>query len=145
MIIRAYISGLFFLCFATFLVGCASTESHTYKLYPGSERPLDELVTLDLSGLDQITIDGLKVNRWEYNQVLLLPGEHQIELAKEFGFSVLVDPAMLRTFGKTLNVNFEAGKTYRLIADRTTGQGYRIFFWIEESDSGQVVAGEKKP
>jgi hypothetical protein len=127
------------------LSACATSNSHTYKLYPGPERPAAELATLDVSGVDSVIIDGLEVRRWDYGTVLLLPGEHQLVSTETFGFSVLVEPAMLGTFESTLDVTLDAGKAYKVIGDRTTGHGYRIYFWVEEAQSGRVIAGEKKP
>ena len=36
------------------------------------------------------------------------------------------------------------GHTYSIEADRTTGHGYRMFLWIEDGETGEVVAGVKK-
>lgn len=127
------------------LTGCASADRHTYKLYPGPERPAAELATLDVTGVDSVIIDGLEVSRWDYGTVLLLPGEHQLVSTETFGFSVLIEPAMLGTFESTLDVTLAPGKVYKVIGDRTTGHGYRIYFWVEEVQSGKVIAGEMKP
>jgi len=42
-------------------------------------------------------------------------------------------------------LELKAGHTYELHADRTTGHGYRKYFWITDAASGEVVAGEKMP
>ena len=136
---------LSFILASILIAACAFQVSHTYKLYSGPERSAEEIATLDLSGVDVITVDGLNVKRMDYARVQLFPGEHRITSAKEFGFSVLVEPSMHGRFERILEVNLEAGKVYKVIGDRTTGHGYQIFFWIEEANSGEVVAGEKKP
>ena len=39
----------------------------------------------------------------------------------------------------------KAGHAYVLKADRAAGHGYRTYLWIEDTDSGEVIAGTKKP
>jgi hypothetical protein len=39
--------------------------------------------------------------------------------------------------------NLVAGHTYIIQADRTTGYGYRMYLWIEDAETGEVVAGTK--
>ena len=127
--------------------GCATSsgKEHAYKLYPGPERPVAELATLDISGVDSVTIDKLHVKRWDYETVLVLPGRHEVVTGKGFGFSVMVEPAMYGEFERSLEVDLEAGKVYRVKGDRTHGQGYRVYLWIEDAESGEVIAGEKIP
>ena len=73
--------------------GCATSsgKEHAYKLYPGPQRPVAELATLDISGVDSVTIDKLHVKRWDYETVLVLPGRHEVVTGKGFGFSVMVE------------------------------------------------------
>ena len=118
---------------------------HVYKLYPGKERPQSALATVKLASAYYAQIDGLRVNQADYEQVLLLPGEHEIHWGQWFGVSVLVDSDMFSEGGLTAMVELKAGHTYELHADRTTGHGYRKYFWITDATSGEVVAGQKKP
>lgn len=127
------------------LAACASTESYSYKLYPGPERPVEELATVELAGVDFVVIDGLQVNRADYARALLLPGKHRVAINKTFGFSVMVEPSMMGSFESSLEVPLAAGKVYRIKGDRTHGHDYRIYLWVEEEDSGEVVAGQNKP
>ncbi len=90
-------------------------------------------------------IDGFKVERADYQQVLLLPGKHEIRWGKWFAISVMVDPSMLREGEGEVVADLLAGHTYELHADRTTGHGYKMFFWIEDAESGEVIAGTRKP
>jgi hypothetical protein len=118
---------------------------HIYKLYPGKERPQAELATVKLASVYYAQIDGLRVNRADFERVLLLPGEHEIHWGQWFAVSVMVDPDMFSEGGLTTMVELKAGHTYELHADRTTGHGYRKYFWITDAASGEVVAGEKMP
>ena len=118
---------------------------HIYNLYPGKERPHSELATIKLASVYYAQIDGLRVNRADYEQVLLLPGEHEIRWGQWFALSVLVDPDMFSEGSLTAVVELKAGHTYELHAERTTGHGYRKYFWITDAASGEVIAGQKKP
>lgn len=134
-------------CLAALVAGCAtnSGEDYAYKLYPGPQRTAAELVTLDISHVDTITVDKLRVNRWDYGTVHVLPGIHSLRIEKSYGFSVMVEPSMHGSFEYTLDVELEAGKTYKVKSERTHGQGYRVFFWVEDVESDEVIAGVKKP
>ena len=59
--------------------------------------------------------------------------------------SVMVNPSMHDEGQEEVVVNLEAGHAYELHADRTTGHGYQFYFWIEDAQTGEVVAGAKKP
>ena len=127
------------------LWGCASTDDIVYKLYPGIERPDTEIVTLQLGSASEAIIDGMKVDRSNYGTVTLLPGPHEIRWNTWFGVSVLVDSSGFATRESEQVVELKAGHTYILKADRTYGRGYRTYLWIEDTSSGEVIAGTKKP
>ena len=127
------------------LCGCTSTDHIVYKLYPGAERPDTEIVTLRLGSASEVIIDGRKVDRSDYGTVTLLPGPHKIRWDTWFGVSVLVEPSGFATRTAGHGVELKAGHAYVLKADRTTGHGYRTYLWIEDADSGEVIAGTKKP
>lgn len=120
-------------------------ETGVYKLYPGPERPDSELATLAFGDrVYTMEVDGLKVSSGDYSEVKLLPGEHRINWGATFGVSVMVNPAMFDRADAEQVVKLAAGHRYRVQADRTTGAGYRMFVWIEDAASGEVVAGQKK-
>jgi hypothetical protein len=74
-----------------------------------------------------------------------MPGEHTIKWQTEFSVSVLVEPSGWATGGEQADVTLVAGHVYTLKADRTTGPGYRMFFWIRDDTAQQVIAGTRKP
>lgn len=129
------------------LAGCAagSTETFAYKLYPGPIRPAAELAILRLGDAQAVEIDGRPVAQGDWTEVHLLPGLHAVRWQTEFLVSVMVEPSGFATGGQEAAVQLEAGHVYVLRSDRTTGLGYRMYFWIEDADDGQVVAGEAKP
>lgn len=130
---------------APYLYSDDDGRHHVYKLYPGKERPQSELATVKLAGVSFAQIDGLRVNRADYEQVHLLPGEHQVYWGQWFAVSVMVDSDMFSEGGLTAQVELEAGHSYELHADRTHGHGYQMFFWMTDRATGEVIAGEKKP
>jgi hypothetical protein len=139
------LSGCYVGAGAPLLYSDYSGRHHVYKLYPGEERTPSELATVKLVGAYYAQIDDLLVNRADYEQVHLLPGEHNIRWGQRFAVSVMVDPEMFSEGGLIAVVELKAGHTYELHADRTYGRGYRKYFWITDAASGDVVAGEKKP
>jgi hypothetical protein len=120
-------------------------DPHVYKLYPGKVLAESEVVKVNLTDVYYVIIDDFKVARSDYQQVLVLPGEHVIRWGEWFTISVMVDPAMFREGRGEAVVDLIAGHTYELHADRTTGHGYSMFFWIQDAESGEVIAGTKKP
>jgi hypothetical protein len=116
-----------------------------YKLYPGGALAESEIVKVNLNDAYYAIFDGFKVAKADYQQVLLMPGKHEIRWGNWFAISVMVDPEMLREGGGEAVAELIAGHTYELCADRTTGHGYKMFFWIQDSESGDVIAGTRKP
>lgn len=129
------------------LAACAGTpqETFAYKLYPGPARPAAELAIVRLGDAQEALFDGRPVGQGDWSEAHLLPGRHRIEWQSEFGASVMVEPSGSVTGGEAVEVDLVAGRTYVLRADRTTGYGYRLYFWIEDAATGAVVAGEPKP
>ena len=129
------------------LGGCAAAPSQLdYKLYSGPVRPDSELATVGFGdGVYSLQIDGLLVNSADYGRVQLLPGSHRIKFGAWFLVSVLVNPSGYDSAETSNDVEFEAGRSYRVQSGRTTGHGYEMYLWIEDMDSGEVVAGVKQP
>jgi len=118
---------------------------HAYK-FDGSNTLNDsEIVKVILDDVDAVIINGVKVDKADYQQIHLGPGIHEVTWSKTFGFSVLVEPSMVRQFSETARINMEPKHTYTLHADRSHGHGYKLFFWIEDKQTGQVVYGKRKP
>ena len=127
--------------------GCAAhNPKEVYRAYYGVEPPEGELATLELGAAYEAVIDDrYYVSRGKYGTVKLPAGAHRIWWATGFGVSVMVEPSGYAAFGIVSDVSLEAGHTYWLCADRTTGHGYRVYHWIEDRTAGRVVFGEKKP
>ena len=127
------------------LVACAALPETPYKLYPGPVQPDSDIAIVRLGDAGAAKFDGRIAARGDWSEVLLLPGEHLIEWQTEFGVSVLVEPSGFATGGNEAKVMLVAGHVYTLRADRTTGPGYRMFFWIRDDTTQQVIAGTPKP
>lgn len=126
---------------------CGSYRSdHVYKLYPGPELPDSDVATLKFGNLVYVVeIDGLRVSAADYGAVKLLPGVHSIQWEATFVVSVMVNASGFDRAEVDNVALLSAGHKYILEADRTTGHGYRMYLWIEDAETGEVVAGVRKP
>jgi hypothetical protein len=137
--VALYVSGVI-------VLSCATTlPEASYKLYPGPARPDSDIVIVRLGDAGAAEFDGRVAVRSDWSEVRTLPGEHTIRWQTEFGVSVLVEPSGFATGGNEARVVLAAGHVYTLRAARTTGPGYRMYFWIRDDTTQQVVAGEPKP
>jgi hypothetical protein len=127
------------------LLACTTLPDATYKLYPGPARPASDIAIVRLGDAGVAEFDGRVAERTDWSGVQLAPGKHAIRWQTEFGVSVLVEPSGFATGGNEAQVELIAGHVYTLRADRTTGPGYRMFFWIRDETAQQVVAGVPKP
>lgn len=130
-----------------FLAGCAAgVPKGVYRAHYGTESPESELATLDMGAAYEVIIDDrYYVSGRKYGTVKMPAGDHRIQWSTWFGVSVMVEPSGHASFGIVSDVTLEAGHTYRLCADRTTGHGYRVYHWIEDRTTGRIVYGERKP
>ncbi len=128
------------------LGGCSTNNDFVYKLYPGPELPDSELATLRFGGqVFEARIDGLNVMRRDYGAIKVAPGRHTISYGAEFGVSVMVNPAMHDAIAADTTIELEPGRSYILQGGRTYGQGYTMYLWIEDAETGDVVGGVRKP
>ena len=137
-------------CFFTLLVvimfGCASVPKGSYRAYIGEDLPDSSLALLDIRRAGSVQIDGMYyIEGSEYSMVKLLPGSHRIEWTNLFGISFMVDSRGIVAFDLKETITLQAGHIYKLRADRTHGHGYRVYMWIEDTNTGSVVAGNKMP
>jgi len=128
-----------------FLVSCATSSDQVYKLYPGKIRPDSEVATLKFGPrVHEFIIDGMKVRRSDYGEIKINEGRHEISWGAEFMVSVMVNASGWDETSATKMVEFVAGHSYTVNADRTTGHGYQMYLWIEDAETGEVVAGINK-
>ena len=57
-------------------------DPHVYKLYPGNVLAESDIVKINMADAYYVIIDDHKVTRSDYQQVLVLPGEHVIRWGK---------------------------------------------------------------
>jgi hypothetical protein len=129
-----------------FLSGCATAPreaKEVYRGYSGTDVRETSLATVELVEVDWAKFNDLHVDGQKYSAVKLLPGPYRIEYSRTFGTSFLVNPNMSVSRAVHATIKLEANRTYRLRADRTYGQGFRIYFWIEDAE-GNTVYGTKK-
>jgi hypothetical protein len=125
------------------VAACSAGPYHVYKLYPGPQRAPGEMSIVRIGEIPAARIDHLTVaHSSDWNEVHLLPGEHTIEWGRESHVSVMVEPTGWIIGRETLVL--EPGHIYILKAEKVPGN-YRMFFWIQNVTTGQVVAGTPKP
>jgi hypothetical protein len=135
---------ILFIC--TTLGACATTSDQVYKLYSGPEKDDAELATLQFgSRVHELRIDGMSVRRSDYGSIKIAPGRHKIQFGAEFGVSVMVNPDGFDSVQSTEYVDLEAGHTYSVEFNRSYGHGYQTYLWVQDLESGENVAGARKP
>lgn len=144
---RLAVRGVITAAILVFLSACGGYHSeHVYKLYPGPELPDSGVATLKFgNGVYAVEIDGLKVSSADYGAIKLVPGVHTIRWEAMFLVSVMVNASGFDSAEADKVAILSAGHTYTIEAGRTTGHGYRMYLWIENTETGEVVAGVKKP
>jgi hypothetical protein len=137
----------------TIVAGCVSIPERVgkprsreiYRMPQAVPLQRSSLALLELGDVDWIQLDTLRIDHTEYGAVELPPGEYCIEMGKLFGVSVLVDPRMWVEHTAMGKVRVEAGRTYRLAADRTTGPGYTVSFALLDAKADSVVPVVDEP
>jgi hypothetical protein len=136
------------------LFGCAAAE--TYHLYSGNPRPLSEIATLKpwhdtrfmpIGSLDvwPVSIDGQITEAYSgaLPSYYLLPGEHKIVI----GF--IWTEGSNRVAGEDpeeMLFTAEVGHLYltKAYMPKKMAEGQvRVSFWIEDANTGEVVAGTR--
>jgi hypothetical protein len=132
---------------ALMLAGCAgdSGPPAVYKLYPGPMRPVAELATVKLGDAYAVVVDGLTASHGDWDMVVLPPGHHRLDCMVEYGASVVLEPTGLGHATSRLESNLTAGRTYVIRFARSYGQHRHAWLWLEDVETGEVVAGRKKP
>lgn len=134
----------------TIIASASAPKLEPLKAYEGDERPDSEVATLKFASKSIIwmEIDGKRLEdparELFYNEAKVLPGTHDIRWLAGWGFSFLVNPRMYGEFENSARINLEPGHIYTLHAKRTYGYGYRVFMWIRDEATTQVVAGTPK-
>lgn len=122
------------------LCSCAATPTAQFQAFDGASLPQESIATLRFEPSDFVKIDGRPIFRGKYSSAAVLPGRHVVEWTHTFLVSVTVDPRMRASYtAGPANVVLDAGHSYRLRSERTFGFGYRVFFRIEDTDTGAVV------
>jgi hypothetical protein len=133
-----FIAVLFLLLLASCVQNKAST--HAYKSYSGKALPDSEVATLAFGErVEEFSVDEVKVKRTDYGFVKLKPGVYQISWKYRFAVSALVNSTGWDEIDATTSIELQAGHTYTVNADRTTGHGYRMILWISDETSGDQI------
>ncbi len=137
------------LLFALLLGGCVGLTPDVYKGYSGEDRPDAEIAIIRGVSAGLYEVEGERL--WKkhpdpdkyYNEARMLPGAHTVTLIRQFSVSIWLVPGGRMTVSRSFLVIMEAGHVYELHADRTTGPGFRVYLWIADATTGELVAGQK--
>jgi hypothetical protein len=113
----------------------------SYKLYPGPERSHSELAVVQMGDAHKAEFNGRPVSSGDWTEVHLLPGEYTIRWQVRFSVNPFGDTSGFALGGVRGKVRLEAGRTYRIRAERMKGP----YVWIEDSASGAVIVGNRVP
>ncbi len=131
--------------FLAFVVACAPKPDR-YVGYEGPSKQLSEVAVLRAVGASIWEIDGERFQHPDpdryYSEAHLLPGDYQVTAYRWFGVSVLIVPRGYIEVTRRFYLSMEPGHVYELHADRTTGPGFRVFFWVKDATTGAIVAGQ---
>ena len=132
---------------ALILSACSAKPEEVYRGYGGPDLPNASLVTVNLKNraIEWVECNDLRVDGKQYGAIKLLPGTYRIRYRATFAVSYAIDSRGRVSREVTATVVLKAGHTYELRAERTTGHGYKLFFWIEDVQETSIIWGEKKP
>lgn len=99
------------------VAACASVPTDTYKLYPGPERPEEELAFLAPEAFSVVWVDRALVASTDWAAVALLPGPHEIDLWYR--------QAGVRLACASFAVELMPGHRYRLVIERNIARGMK--------------------
>ena len=131
------------------IAGCAGPAPAVLNAYSGPERADSEIAVIRSVGAAVTMIDGRSIpthpdpKNFYYRDFHVLPGEHEFRVHRVWLASIYVAPSGFIDASRDFTLKVEAGHTYQVLADRTTGHGYRLYFWVEDAAVKAVVAGEK--
>lgn len=134
------------LLIAIIISACGTTynprylSNETYRSYSGAELPPDEISSIQMGkNVEWVQISkGEKILYRDFGKVTVLPGEYRVTWGTKFAVSASIKFSGVdsRTWGGAINL--KPGRTYSIIAERTTGPGYNVFVKVEESDGKSI-------
>ena len=131
-----------------------TTSCATMQTYPGERLPQDRVARIDRSAIHRhffynvivnvAEVDGLKPTG-VHTDFEVLPGEHTLYVTVHLSYHLLAAPAMaskqfIITPGNKLTFRAEAGRRYKIQGEDV---GELFFIWLEDAETGSVVAGKK--
>ena len=113
---------------------CAAYPKEAFRGYAGDIRPKEELSVMKMDeNVVWLMVDGYKIAREEFGEIILLPGIYKIEWGTHFNVSVLVKTSMRDDRIWSGRINLQPGHTYTIFATRSLGFDYSVRSWIEDS------------
>ena len=111
------------------LVGCATTV----RMYPGPERPVEEISTLEITNVVVMAFDSIPVSA---KKLEILPGEHLLRM----NHNRERYPQMMTSYTFTA----KPGHQYSIGADYKIGRGLSMVPWVIDLTDNIRVGGWKR-
>jgi len=133
---------VFITCWITFqVIGCGS-----HQTYKGRDIPSSELAILHLSSdintwIDNpgiVKLDGESPMDTDVVKAEIKPGDHTVQLVCVRRFSSIF--TLIPPISGPIEFSVEAGREYKIYCDVTK---HKVYYWIEESTTGDIAGGEK--
>lgn len=116
------------------------------KYYKGPDLPEDEIAVIKTAGVDYYgvfirdtyftAVDGIATD-YLTNQVHVLPGSHNFSVRE----TLHIGCGGYKVYGM-IGFEAEAGHEYEILVRQTTFS-QDVFIWVEDLDTGEIVAGNK--
>jgi hypothetical protein len=130
--------------FSTLLIVFLVTSCATVKTYEGESLPSEEVAVIKSNYWCHLTggivvreVDGKDVG-FNPGDIHVLPGMHTVKIRVTHSHGYL---GTMMSSG-TVNLYAEAGHTY-MVDGRIYRLGERVWIWIVDEETGEVVAGMK--
>lgn len=126
------------------VTGCESLTPDVYKPLLSSDAPIAIVRAVSASFHE---IDGRQMKHPDsskyFHEAHLPPGPHDVSLTRGFFVPGGYTGDFIEPVSKTFTVDMKTDYVYELHADITfEGEG-RVYFWIEDATTREVIAGTK--
>jgi hypothetical protein len=118
-----------------------------WKAYPGPELPKEKIATIKIeqrlfTGIGILKVDGKKPDKIRVEDIIeVLPGEHTLEVTLRSIPGGLLSP----TYKRIITFKAEAGHVYIVSGMKKKWGGKKIWFWIKDMETNEVLDGRKPP
>ena len=126
------------------LTGCTSLTPDVYEPLLGSDAPVAIVRSVSASFHE---VDGRRLKHPDpskyFHEAHLPPGPHDVSLTRGFFVYLGIITDFIVYVSDTFTVDMKADHVYELHADISTERDIRVYFWIEDTKTQEIIAGTK--